>query len=79
MSIQNPGHYHDFGEPKDDYTFESAEEGKKAYMTGRRKGVRQGDYIRIQKSGQTQIYKVLSIEYYSSPNTIWTALLTQIN
>ncbi len=54
-----------------DYVFELAEGGKKAYITGQGRGIQVGDRIILgDDAGQ---YQVEQIDYYSNPSDMWIA------
>lgn len=62
-----------------DYVFEPASQGTQGYMTGQGLGIQAGDRILLKLDDMPQCYEVKSIDYYSSPSTMWTALLTRIH
>lgn len=60
-----------------DYIFEVAERENWAYMTGQGQGINKGDYLILFSGSNTMRYQVESIDYYSNPPDMWTALLRQ--
>lgn len=58
-----------------EYAFEVTDCGSKAYMTGQRRGVKQGDSIVIKQGSLPSRYRVEQIEYYASPSDMWVAVL----
>jgi hypothetical protein len=63
-----------------DYMFDSLSAGSgRGHMTSQRSGVKVGDHILLAQDGVTQKYEVQAIDYYSSPEDMWVALLTKLN
>jgi len=60
---------------QDTYVFEALNGGEKGYMTGQGQGVKCGDYILLPDRSGSCRYQVDTIEYYSNPPNMWTALL----
>jgi len=54
-----------------DYVFELAEGGTKAYITAQGRGIQVGD--RIILGDDAKEYQVEEIEYYSNPSDMWRA------
>jgi hypothetical protein len=61
-----------------DYVFESVNNWTQGYMTGQGKGVKRGDYILLQDSSDSHLYKVEEIEHYSEPSDMWIAFLQKV-
>jgi len=74
--LQKPDNVHDYRhQQRSDYAFELIDQGSKGHMTGQGGRIKQGDRILLRQDGQTVSYQVKSVEYYSSPSDLWTALL----
>jgi len=61
-----------------DYFFELIEQGSKACMTGKGRGIKQGDYILLNNTTKAERYQVEKVDYYACPSDIWMALLKPI-
>jgi len=74
--LQKSDKVHDYRhQQRSDYAFELIDQGSKGHMTGQGGRINQGDRILLRQDGQTVSYRVQSVEYYSSPSDLWTALL----
>lgn len=60
-----------------DYVFEPINHGAAGYMTGQGRGFRRGDRLILLINGVKAEYQIETIDYYSSPDTTWIALLTK--
>ncbi|MDX2230519.1 MAG: hypothetical protein NW220_12835 [Leptolyngbyaceae cyanobacterium bins.349] len=62
-----------------DYVFEHLNElANQGYMTAQKKGVKPGDYVILKQNDTLQKYCIQEINYYSSPNDMWIALLLKV-
>jgi len=77
--LQKSNNVHDYRhQQRSDYAFELIDQGSKGQMTGQGGRIKQGDRILLCQDGQTVSYQVQSVEYYSSPSDLWTALLVNV-
>ena len=77
--LQKSNNVHDYRhQQRSDYAFELIDQGSKGHMTGQGGRIKQGDRILLCQDGQTVSYQVQSVEYYSSPSDLWTALLVNV-
>lgn len=73
---------HDYSQSADgsDYVFEKvAGDGRKGYMTAQKRGVKIGDRVLLFREGKLEEYYIQELNYYSSPNDMWIALLMKLN
>jgi len=73
---------HDYSQSANgsDYVFEKvAGESRKGYMTAQKRGVKIGDRVLLLQKGKLEEYYIQELNYYSSPNDMWIALLMKLN
>jgi len=61
-----------------DYMLELSGTGNQGCITGQGKGIKSGEHILLKISDVPQCYEVKSIEYYSSPSTMWIATVERV-
>lgn len=73
-------HYYQASAMGVDFVLEvSPESPREFYMTAHKSGVRKSDCVRIKNGSTVQTYTVLEIDYYSAPEDMWMARLSQVN
>jgi hypothetical protein len=64
-----------------DYVFDrlNEQDGNRGYMTSQKSGVKVGDHVLLTENGLAQKYVIKELDYYSSPEDMWVALLLKLD
>ncbi len=73
------GKVHDYAKAHrgEEYLFEEEHGDNLAYMTGHGGAIVAGDWLLLNRNGQTIAYQVQTIDYYAFPAEMWIAALSR--